>query len=149
MNPDYKLEVFNWDDPRAVHARRIRFEVFVGEQGVPAELELDDIDSGAWHVLAYDSAGTACGTGRLFADGDDPTGCHIGRMAVLSACRGTGCGAALMAKLLEVGRQQGFAQVVLSAQVHAVPFYEKLGFATEGSVYDDAGIPHKKMRRKL
>ena len=146
MTSPYGVEGFDWTDARAEEARRIRFSVFVDEQKVPAELELDEIDAVAHHVLAYDADGNACGTGRLFADADDPSSCHVGRMAVLADYRGTGCGVALMAKLLEIARQRGFREATLSAQVHALAFYERLGFVAEGPVYDDAGIPHRKMR---
>ena len=72
-----------WSDARA-EARRIREAVFVVEQGVPPEIELDDWDERCEHALAFDACGRAVGTGRLLPDG------HIGRMAVLRACARAG-----------------------------------------------------------
>ena len=79
--------------------------VFVQEQNVPAELELDDIDAAAVHVVAYAPTGHAVGTGRIFADPARPGVAKIGRMAVLPEARGTGCGAALLTRLLQVARK--------------------------------------------
>lgn len=132
----------SWDELRD-RATPIRFTVFVEEQKVPAEIELDDWDPRCLHALALDDAGRVLGTGRLLPDG------HIGRMAVLREARGTGAGTALLQALMQAARERGHRDVVLSAQTHAVPFYARLGFAIEGEVYDEAGIPHVDMRRSL
>jgi predicted GNAT family N-acyltransferase len=95
------------------------------------------------HALAFDRAGRLLGTGRLLPDG------HVGRMAVLPQARGTGVGSALLAALLQAARARGDREVALSAQTHAIPFYERFGFVAEGEEYDDAGIPHRRMRRAL
>jgi predicted GNAT family N-acyltransferase len=110
---------------------------------VPAEIEIDAQDPLSLHALALDASGTAVATGRLLPDG------HIGRMAVLPSARGSGVGTAVLRALMEAARARGDREVVLSAQTHAVPFYARIGFATEGEVYDDAGIPHIDMRRAL
>lgn len=125
--------------------KTIRFAVFVDEQGVPAELELDSTDAISAHALARDSAGQPCATGRVFGDPEDDRRARIGRMAVLPAHRGTGIGAAVLQALLAEARRRGFAEAVLSAQVHAAGFYAKHGFAPVGEVYDDCGIPHQEM----
>ena len=130
-----------WEQARAL-AAPIRFEVFVREQAVPAEIELDEMDASCIHALAYEHD-RAVATGRLLPDG------HIGRMAVLKAFRGRGAGGAVLEKLVEAARSRGDREVVLSAQVHAVPFYEAYGFAAFGEVYEEAGIPHRDMRRAL
>jgi predicted GNAT family N-acyltransferase len=121
-------------------AKPIRMEVFVREQNVPAELEMDDKDAVCLHAVAYDAAGTALGTGRLLPDG------HIGRMAVLLSARGQGVGGALLQGLMEKARQRGDEKVVLSAQTHAAEFYLAHGFAMAGDVFYEAGIPHIEMQ---
>jgi predicted GNAT family N-acyltransferase len=121
----------------------IRTTVFVEEQKVPAEMEIDDWDPQCVHALAFDDEGTAQGTGRLLPDG------HIGRMAVLTSARGAGVGSALLMALMEVARARGQREVQLSAQTHAVPFYERHGYVVCGAEYLDAGIAHVDMRTDL
>jgi predicted GNAT family N-acyltransferase len=136
-----KIELLDW--PAAEReAKRIRFAVFVQEQGVPAELEMDENDERSLHALAYED-GRAVGTGRLLPDG------HIGRMAVLRAARGKGAGRAMLDRLVDAARQRGDGEVLLSAQTHALEFYRAAGFEAEGPVYEEAGIPHQVMRRTL
>lgn len=118
--------------------RSIRFAVFVEEQLVPAEIEMDEWDECSRHVLASVD-GQIVGTGRLLSDG------HIGRIAVLRAFRGMGIGQRLMEELMLMGRLSGMKKFVLSAQTQATAFYERLGFVTCGSVYEEAGIPHVEM----
>ena len=137
-----RIELVSWGEAQA-HAAPIRFTVFVEEQKVPAEIELDEHDAHCVHALAWSDANQAVGTGRLLPDG------HIGRMAVLRAWRGQGVGAALLERLVGAARERGDAEVVLSAQTHAVEFYRRHGFAEEGEVYQDAGIAHRDMRRVL
>ena len=136
-----RIELADWKAARH-DAQRIRFAVFVEEQGVPPELEMDDNDRAALHALAYDGA-EVVGTGRLLPDG------HIGRMAVLKDWRGRGAGRAMLRRLVEAARRRGDREVLLSAQVHALGFYLAEGFAPEGPVYEEAGIPHQAMRRRL
>jgi predicted GNAT family N-acyltransferase len=136
-----KIELARWSAVQA-EAKRIRFAVFVEEQGVPAEIELDEMDEHCMHALAFQQ-NEAVGTGRLLPDG------HIGRMAVLKAWRGRGVGAALLERLVQAARQRGDAEVVLSAQVHALGFYRAHGFTAHGEVYEEAGIPHQAMRLRL
>ena len=124
-------------------ARVIRFEVFVEEQKVPAELEMDDMDAVCLHAVAYDAAGTPVGTGRLLPDG------HIGRMAVRKRARGKGVGGALLQGLMAQARARGDRQVVLSSQAHAAPFYQRHGFTIEGDEFFEAGIAHIDMRYKF
>ena len=121
----------------------VRFTVFVQEQGVPREIELDAHDPRCVHALALDDAGNAVGTGRLLPDG------HIGRMAVLTQWRGRGVGGSILDALIAEARRRGFAEVALSAQVHALAFYRAHGFKPVGGIYDEAGIPHQAMRRAL
>jgi predicted GNAT family N-acyltransferase len=136
-----QTQTMTWEEARA-EAEPIRFVVFVNEQKVPVEMELDEHDPVSVHVIAR-SKGNAVGTGRLLPDS------HIGRMAVLKAWRGKGVGAAMLKTLIGVARKRGDKEVVLSAQTHALQFYRKYGFASEGAVYPDCGIPHQDMRKKL
>ena len=133
-----RIELAPWRAARA-EAQRIRFAVFVEEQGVPAELEMDDMDARCLHALAFHES-QPIGTGRLLPDG------HIGRMAVLKPWRGRGVGAALLRRLVQAARDRGDREVVLSAQVHALGFYRAQGFTAFGEVYEEAGIPHQAMR---
>jgi len=136
-----EIRLLDWESAQA-DAKPIRFTVFVDEQRVPAEIELDEHDARCVHALAYVD-GQPVGTGRLLPDG------HIGRMAVLKSQRGKGIGKALLRALLEAARRRGDREALLSAQVHAVGFYRAEGFQPEGPVYEEAGIAHQAMRRSL
>ncbi|KJS55205.1 GNAT family N-acetyltransferase [Streptomyces rubellomurinus] len=136
--------------------RAVRRDVFIVEQNVPEELEYDEYDATAVHVLALAEDGTALGTGRLIfgAQAAELTGgvegrVLLGRLAVRAAARGTGLGAALVRAIEAAGAERGGVEVELHAQVQALGFYERLGYAADGPVYDDAGIPHRTMTRVL
>ncbi|MEN2671605.1 GNAT family N-acetyltransferase [Herbaspirillum huttiense] len=137
-----KITTGSWEQLRA-QAQPIRFEVFVDEQKVPAEIELDEMDPHCLHAVAYDDAGQPLATGRLLPDG------HIGRMAVRKAGRGQGVGGAVLQALIAAARARGDAEVILNAQVHAEGFYQRHGFAREGEQFMEAGIPHITMRARL
>ena len=136
-----KIELLDWEAARA-EASRIRFKVFVEEQGVPRDIELDELDARCVHALAFEE-GRAVGTGRLLPDA------HIGRMAVLEGWRGRGIGSQILESLIAKARSRGDTAVILSAQVHALEFYARHGFQAAGEIYQEAGIPHRTMRRKL
>lgn len=129
-------------EPLAEAILAIRLEVFVTEQGVPSELEVDGRDPECIHALAF-CDDKPVGTGRLLPDG------HIGRVAVLKTYRNQGVGAAIMKRLIEEARKRGFEEVLLSSQTAAIRFYERLGFVSEGDVYLEAGIDHIDMSLKL
>ena len=137
-----RIELLSWDRARAA-AAQIRLQVFVEEQRVPADIEMDEHDAVCIHALAYDDAGRVIGTGRLLPDG------HIGRMAVTKAWRGQGAGGMILERLVEQAKLRGDQAVVLSAQVHAARFYRGHGFVEEGEAYLEAGIKHQQMRRSL
>ena len=125
-----------------LEAYAIRREVFIREQRVPQDMELDEYDLGAQHVLAYQ--GDQCiGTARLVQL--DRESAQIGRMAVLKSFRSQGIGKAILRHLIELARSQDIFNLVLHSQVSAIPFYEQLGFQTEGPIYEEAGIPHRNM----
>ncbi|MDO8339660.1 MAG: GNAT family N-acetyltransferase [Candidatus Burarchaeum sp.] len=142
----------------------IRTRVFVLEQNVTQEEEVDGLDESAIHVIAY-ADGKPVGTARMLelesgplsaSGGKGPLsakqkvgGAKLGRMAVLRQYRDKGAGAAMARRLIEMARAMGMKEVVLDAQVDAIGFYEKLGFIAEGSVFMDARIEHRKMRLKL
>jgi predicted GNAT family N-acyltransferase len=123
----------------------LRLEVFVNEQNVPVELELDDLDAGAQHLAAIDG-GCLVGTLRIISLGDL---IKVGRVAVDKAHRGKGVGASMMEWAMDWGRRNGFAKILVEAQVQVIPFYEKLSFTAFGGEFPDAGIMHRKMERDL
>jgi putative N-acetyltransferase (TIGR04045 family) len=123
----------------------IRRRVFQDEQGVPAEEEFDTDDERATHVLA-ERASQPVGTGRIVFHA---AYAKIGRMAVLKEHRRRGVGRALMDALVGVATEQGCRQLVLHAQVHAIPFYDALGFHIVGGEFEEAGIPHRRMQKVL
>jgi ElaA protein len=125
--------------------RSLRRTVFIEEQGVSEADEMDDLDGEAIHVLAHVD-GAPVGTARLLKR--DET-LKIGRICVLASHRGQDLGGALMRFSLTYGAEQGFKRAYLSSQTHAIPFYERHGFAAYGEEYDDAGIPHRDMERAL
>jgi len=126
--------------------RLVRAEVFIGEQRVTAREEWDGHDPGAVHALASAADGTPVGTGRLLREGERA---RVGRMAVRAPWRRAGVGAALLASLVERAAADGCREVVLDAQLTAIPFYERYGFAAEGPEFLDANILHRRMRRPL
>ena len=131
-------------DRPAIAALRTR--VFVEEQGVPAEIEQDAADEDAVHVLSRDATGIVVATGRLLISG---TSAGIGRMAVDAAARGRGHGAAVLAELHRQAVLRGVTEIELHAQVSARGFYERAGYTAVGEEYEEAGIAHVTMRRRL
>ena len=122
--------------------RALRRTVFIEEQGVSEADEVDDRDGEAIHLLAT-VAGRPVGSARLLIEGD--TG-KIGRVCVLAEARGEGIGAALIrAAVANLASMPGVSRAKLGAQVHALGFYERLGFVAVGPVYLDAGIEHRDM----
>ena len=129
-----------------LEALSVRRRVFIEEQQVPEELEIDAHDAdpatvdSAVHVLARRD-GQAIATGRILLQ--EPDGrLHIGRVAVLAAERRSGAGRAVMLLLHEIARETGADSVTLAAQLHAIGFYERLGYFVYGEVFLDAGIEH-------
>ena len=119
----------------------IRRRVFVREQGVPEEIELDGDDQRASHLLAR-IRGRAVGTARLVIKNGRA---KIGRMAVLKSYRGKGAGKALLKRAIESARKKKVKTIYLHAQIPVIGFYEKMGFQCVGRLFMEAGIPHRKM----
>lgn len=140
LQDSFNIEKVTWQ----THVQQliaVREAVFIVEQNVPVALEWDGLDETAQHLLALSTTGEAVGCARLLGDGS------VGRMAVIMPWRGLGVGAALLNSAIAYYRQQGIGVVTLSAQVHAIAFYEKFGFKVCSEVYVDAGILHRDMQR--
>jgi ElaA protein len=121
--------------------RALRRVVFIEEQGVSETDEVDDLDPVSIHLLAVKD-GVAVGSARIVPVDDTA---KIGRVCVVKDERGDGLGAELIRSALLEAKERGFARAKLGSQVHAIGFYEKLGFTVYGPVYDDAGIDHRDM----
>lgn len=137
-----RIRKYSWQLAPAT-IKDIRQRVFIDEQQVPADLEWDSTDEIADHYLMVLPGNTPIGVARLFSALGEVA--HIGRMAILPAFRGQGYGQQLLRHLMsEAGR--GFDELRLSAQKHAISFYQDSGFHLCSDAYDDAGIPHFDMR---
>ena len=126
-------------------ALALREEVFVREQGVPVEEEVDGRDEDALHLLAFEDE-RVVGTLRLLFDGDTV---KVGRVAVERRSRRRGVAAAMLAEAIAEARRRGCTRARLASQVDAVAVYEGAGFAVESDVFVEAGIPHVWMGRTL
>ncbi len=123
----------------------IRREVFIEEQGVPEEVEMDGRDDEAVHVLASVD-GEPAGCGRLMFSGSEA---KIGRVAVRKKMRGLGIGEGICKLLIALAKDKGVEKIVLDAQVTAEGFYSRLGFEREGDVFMEAGMEHVRMTMKI
>ena len=141
------IETRPWLEVRDA-AYAIRYAVFVKEQGIPAELEIDDYDPIAEHALAFVD-GQCVATARIYPDEQDPSKAKIGRMAVLKNFRDQGIGTALLGEAIRVGMMQGASVFELHAQQSAASFYAKLQFKPDGAIFNEVGIPHQRMRLVL
>lgn len=120
----------------------IRREIFIEEQGVPESMEWDEDDATAIHFLVQQGTETL-GVARLLHSG------QIGRLAVAKSYRRQGIGSALLNAAISRAKERGLTEVFLHAQLSALPLYQPFGFAPEGEVFDEAGIPHQFMRKQL
>lgn len=127
---------------KSLYLRKI---VFIDEQNVPTELEIDEYDKCATHFIILNDD-EVIGTARLVIS--DKKG-KIGRMCILKEYRNIGIGSKLIDKIIEYSINVGLEYLYLNAQINAIPFYEKKGFSIKGQEFMDAGILHKKMCRML
>ncbi|MDI9499301.1 MAG: GNAT family N-acetyltransferase [Bacillota bacterium] len=123
----------------------IRREVFIEEQGVPEEIEMDDKDDEAIHVLAVVDDEPA-GCGRILFNGSDA---RIGRVAVREKMRRSGIGEGICKLLIAIAEEKCVERIILYAQLSAEPFYARLGFERQGDVFMEAGIEHVMMIRQI
>lgn len=134
-------------------ALAIREIVFIEEQSVPEGLERDAEDASAYHVLAL-KGGHAIGTGRLVELPAAPAGeegkwGRVGRMAVLQSDRKFGVGSQLLTALEGEALKRSMSGIMLHAQVSAMEFYRRHGYEPHGGVFDEAGMPHLEMKKRL
>jgi predicted GNAT family N-acyltransferase len=132
------------EDRSACYA--IRRQVFVEEKGVAQEIEMDELDAVATHFLLRDENGGPLATARLI---EKEGVAKIGRVAVLREARGTGIGTAIMREAIGHAAALGYREVVLHSVTDVAPFYERLGFVAHGEEFEEAGIPHVRMRLSL
>lgn len=138
----FSIYQVNWADSYARLAY-IRRTVFIEEQKVPEDLEWDGKDEQAIHLLAVDTHNQAIGCVRMLQGG------HIGRMAVLNTWRNKGVGSRLLNQVIMLAKQMQLSELTLSAQSHAIQFYEHAGFKTYGEEYFDAAILHQEMKLSI
>ncbi|WP_372403472.1 GNAT family N-acetyltransferase [Acinetobacter piscicola] len=134
---DYVIRSGSWV-LLATEAKMVRTDVFIQEQNIAEHDEWDAEDDTSLHFVMYDQQ-QAIATARLLKNNS------IGRVAVLKNYRGQGIGQQLMQYIIMVAATEQRAFLKLSAQVHAIGFYEKLGFQVKGERYLDCGIPHVDM----
>lgn len=139
MELKFSVEKVSWQS-QASSLKMVREQVFIVEQHVPIALEWDGLDEMSQHLLAVNTMGEAIGCARLLEDGS------IGRMAVLMDWRGKGVRSAILKYAIAINQQQNKRNIMLSAQTHAIPFYEKFGFVKCSPSYLDANIWHVDMR---
>ena len=133
-------------DDELADALAVRQAVFVEEQGVPEHLEVDGNDEAATHFVAHDGD-RPVGAARLRPYDDSTT--KVERVAVLESERGAGLGRELMNTVETTAADAGYEEVLLHAQVPVVGFYERLGYEVTSEEFEDAGIPHREMRKGL
>jgi YbgC/YbaW family acyl-CoA thioester hydrolase len=140
------VQVGHWDE-LGVSAQDVRAEVFVREQGIPLDLELDEADHSAVHALALNRLGMPLATGRLLQHA--PGVARLGRMAVIAPMRGSSVGRQILEALIAAAAARGDHTVVAHAQSSAVNFYRRFGFAEHGPHFEEAGIVHVEMVRAI
>ncbi|MEI2354896.1 GNAT family N-acetyltransferase [Mesobacillus zeae] len=123
----------------------VRKKVFIEEQNVPEDEEIDEFESGSTHFILY-LDGIPSGAGRFrILDGAG----KVERICVLQSARNTGAGTAIMDKIEEYAKSKSTETLKLNAQTQAIPFYEKLGYQIVSEEFMDAGIPHRTMKKSL
>jgi predicted GNAT family N-acyltransferase len=136
------LSITHWDQHQT-DLQNIRQQVFIEEQHVPIELEWDDFDQHAIHILATIN-NHPIGTARLLINHDQA---QLGRMAVLPPWRSLGIGQQILILCLKYCQILTIKKVTLNAQVYIIPFYQQQGFILFGDPFLEADIAHQKMIR--
>ncbi len=131
------------DEVRAALA--LRLEVFVVEQNVPVDEEVDEHDETALHLVAVED-GRVIATARVVMEGDTA---KLGRVAVARHARRRGIAGRLIAASESHARAHGAARVALAAQTGALPLYEKAGYIAYGERFMDANLEHLMMEKRL
>ena len=137
----YHLKQGCWDQLQQ-DAKLIRTQVFIVEQHIPEAEEWDDHDAISQHFVIYDQDHPIA-TARLLQNHS------VGRVAVVKAYRGQGIGRMIMLEIIAYAQQQARPHLQLSSQIHAVSFYQQLGFIVQGDEYDECGIPHIEMTMSI
>jgi len=133
-------------DEQLRDAYSIRKKVFVEEQHVPIEIEIDEHENSSTHFVLYDNKDQPAGAGRFrIVNGKG----KVERICVLPDYRGMGAGIEIMQKIEEYAKGLPIDELVLSSQSYAIPFYERLGYTTISEEFLDAGIPHRTMKKTL
>ncbi|UMT76558.1 GNAT family N-acetyltransferase [Staphylococcus roterodami] len=125
----------------------IRKKVFVEEQGVPEENEIDDYESISIHLIGYAQDNQPIATARIRPI--DEKVVKIERVAVIKSYRGAGIGRKLMQAVDSLAKDEGYENATMHAQCHAIPFYESLNFKKRGNIFLEEGIEHVEMMKKL
>lgn len=141
-DPAVLVEAVSWEERRSV-LLAIRHAVFVVEQGVAEDREVDEHDPDSLHFLATEASGEPAGTARLLPSG------RVGRVAVRKDLRRRGIGRALMEAVHAAAAARGAERLRLHAQVESLAFYESLGYVAFGEVFEEEGIPHREMERRF
>lgn len=141
MTDRFYIKEVSWSTDE-VALRQIREQVFIVEQSVPVELEWDAYDVGAVHLIAMDNQGQPIACARILNN-------SIGRMAVVKSWRGVGIGKALLQHAIQVCKAKKVNKITLSAQSHAIQFYQKAGFVVMSEPYVDANIWHVDMQLNI
>ena len=146
VDAGFTVRLVDWTEA-AEGLHFVRRAVFIDEQRIPVEMEWDAADTACPHAVALNRFGLPLATGRLLQEAPDVA--RIGRMAAIQAVRGSGVGRAVLDALMQAARERGDREVRLHAQLSAQGFYARAGFAPIGAVFDEAGIAHIEMARRL
>ncbi|MDX1916121.1 MAG: GNAT family N-acetyltransferase [Methylophilus sp.] len=143
MKQSFTIEILTWNHPKQSLLKAVREQVFIMEKHVPLDIEWDEHDADAIHLLALDQAQRAIGCARILESG------RVGRMAVLKAWRGYGLGQALLTEAIQICRDRQMKKIMISSQTHAIPFYQKAGFVVTSEAYIDVNIWHVDMQLNI
>ena len=144
------VKIGTWDE-LGQDAAALRVAVFVEEQGIPMDMEWDEADKTSLHAVAYNRLGVPLATGRLLPTEsvDGAKSSKLGRMAVKRVMRGSKLGRDVLHTLMAAAKDRGDDEIVLHAQRSAENFYARLGFTPRGDAFEEVGIAHQEMVRKL